>query len=124
MNLPVRKLDEMYWMGYCEGTIQYAAHKATTGEERVIFLEKHVGECTDCQRANLLKSIEAIVALVLGRPDLFEAGKELTHLPGYSQTMRFTLQEAKNNGRLTEEDQDWINDKALRYGQPWPGRLD
>lgn len=121
--MPDHKLDQMYWMGYCDESIRFAASASDDAEKRIRYLRQHLAECSDCRRANLLKNVDYQVAVILGCVPEWEAGGDIMNRDGYHDILRVVLQAARDQGVLQAEDEAWVQEKAHRYGDPWPGRL-
>lgn len=116
-------LDDVWQSGYCDATVQNVAETADR-EKRVEWLKAHVGNCLQCATAAKVKDLEARVAAAMGCSALFDAGGNITKLPGFSDAFAVEVRKAMRSGLIDHQTLLWMGRVAAeRAGKPWPGRV-
>lgn len=120
------KLNEMYWTGYCDATINNAAGTSQDGHGRDLrmrWAQQHFNYCDQCKMANIVKALEYECAASMG-PDaqqLFQNGGDVRGLPGFKPALRSTMESAIERGLCPPSVYRWMTETATRYGTDWPG---
>lgn len=123
-QLPPGKLDDMWQSGYCDETVRHA-QQSKDREDRIAWMTQHVGHCDDCHFANCVKALEAAVSLAMGCFELFDAGGDVTGLPGFYEAQAQEISKGVGNGTVTYPMLVWMSAIASRRGhKPWPGNLE
>ncbi len=126
MPMPPERLDAMYWAGFCDDTLLHASGTDLKRghADRVEWLQGHINDCVDCQRATKLKNLEFRIAERLNAVDRFKSGQDLFDLDGYDEAHEEILNKAMGIGFISKADLGWMKKMAVRHGNPWPGRIE
>ena len=104
-------LDAVWYSGYCNEAVEAASTTPRGDEgskERVAWLHEHLPDCQDCQCANLLKSMEAMIAEQLGFFEEFTQGGDVVQQPGYHQALHRQMTLAVQPGIVDDRVFAWM----------------
>lgn len=123
--LTKRKINDMYWGGYCDQTIRFIAEVdggPNHREQRTNYLKQHVPICIDCRNANIMKALEYEVAAELGAnvQQLFCHGGDITKEPRFGDALGVVMTRAAKRGIIDHGFQRWMFRQADKRGQDWP----
>lgn len=123
---PRNWLDEMWYSGYCNETLEFTHGTVLDSvgkQQRLGWMHKHLPMCRECRFANTMKGIEASVAEELGQLEGFRHGADITKHPDSQKKTGEHLAAAIRAGTLDGEVFTWMTSIVKRRGRPWPGRI-
>jgi hypothetical protein len=114
------KLSDIFRAGYCIATVRFAQNtddNPAGARQRLHYLQLHITNehCEDCDFANRLKALEAVVAQRMGAKAyaLFLHGGDITKVTGrdettYEKTLVQVIDAAITAGIIPERMRNWM----------------
>ncbi len=125
MGLTKERLTQIWRAGFCAPAVLMAGEtEINEGESRLSWMKGHLDFCSDCKKANFLKSLEHAAACQLGPAveRAFHRGDDITGIRGANIAIAEVLNKALMSGTIDQAYLMWMSGISVRQSKEFDAK--